>query len=70
MSGKDLSHYLVEGDIGRGLTPEASQKQFEQQNAHMFDEFSIPGLDADLTVDGGVDAAMDDESCPSGACKI
>ncbi|QVW28760.1 hypothetical protein pEaSNUABM8_00263 [Erwinia phage pEa_SNUABM_8] len=58
-------------DIGRGLTAEASQAQFNQQNAHLADEFDLSHLGLEgVTVEGGVDAAMDDSSCPSGACKI
>lgn len=77
MSGKDLSQYLVEGN--RGMTPhkndamvqEEMNAQFNQQNTHLADEFDLSHLGLDgVTVEGGVDAAMDDESCPSGACKI
>lgn len=69
MSGKDLSQYLVEGDIGRGLTPAGTQELIKQQNT--LDEFDLSHLGLDgVTVEGGVDAALDDTSCPSGACKI
>lgn len=30
----------------------------------------IPGLDENATVDGGVDAATEDDGCASGACKL
>lgn len=59
-------------DIGRGMTDEAKKKLFDKQNPHLLGDqggFDIPGLGADVTVDGGVDNSNDD-GCESGACKL
>lgn len=58
-------------DLGRGMTEEAKQKLFKEQNPHLASEdaFSVPGLDPDATVDGGVDNS-NDPGCEGGACKL
>ncbi|QVW55239.1 hypothetical protein pEaSNUABM29_00199 [Erwinia phage pEa_SNUABM_29] len=60
------------GELGRGQTTTFMHVDGLGVDVPMQkeDEFSLPGLDPNLTVEGGVDAAKDDESCPGGACKI
>lgn len=42
----------------------------EEKKDEMNLDGGIPGLAEDAVVEGGVDAAKDDDNCPSGACKI
>lgn len=34
------------------------------------DEFAIPGLDPEATVEKGADPTTEDDNCSGGACKI
>lgn len=58
-------------DLGRGMTDEAKQKLFREQNPHLTpaEDDVIPGLDPDATVEGGVDNS-NDPGCEGGACKL
>ncbi|AFQ96698.1 hypothetical protein STRATTON_255 [Erwinia phage vB_EamM_Stratton] len=46
------------------------QVQESQLAADPMDFGDIPGLDPDAGVVGGVDAAIEDDGCAGGACKI
>jgi len=46
------------------------QVQDTQLATDPMDFGDIPGLDPDITVEGGVDAATEDDGCAGGACKI
>lgn len=42
----------------------------EEKKDEMNLDGSIPGLAEDAVVEGGVDAAVEDDGCAGGACKI
>lgn len=65
------------GELGRGqletlvTLDDASHVVDMNKKDDMFDNLdSLPGLDPEATVDGGVDPSKDDDNCTGGACKI
>ncbi|AWN09118.1 hypothetical protein MLDJOKPK_00206 [Salmonella phage SPAsTU] len=65
------------GELGRGqletlvTLDDASHAVDMNKKDDMFDNLdSLPGLDPEATVDGGVDPSKDDDNCTGGACKI
>ncbi|EDC4983410.1 hypothetical protein GAP86_18515 [Salmonella enterica] len=45
-------------------------EEVKVENVKETDEFAIPGLDPEATVEKGADPTTEDDNCSGGACKI
>lgn len=45
-------------------------EEVKVENVKESDEFAIPGLDPEATVEKGADPTTEDDNCSGGACKI
>lgn len=53
----------------RNLEAKMSE-EVKVENVKETDEFAIPGLDPEATVEKGADPTTEDDNCSGGACKI